>query len=80
MDKAKLNGGIDRLASALRDVVREAAGEAIEKGVAPLRQDIAAFKAETEKQFAEVRGEIGQLHHKTDWPQGGAKPSPARDG
>ena len=78
MDKAKLNGSIDRLASALRDVVREAAGEAIDKGVAPLREDIAAFKADTEKRFAEVRGEIAQLHHKTDWQQGGAKPSATR--
>ena len=73
MDSAKLNGSIDRLASALRDVVREAAGEAIDKGVAPLREDIAGLKTD----MAKVRGEVAQIHHKLDWSAGKRAEAPS---
>lgn len=55
-----LNGGIDRLALALRDVFREATAEAVSKGVAPLHKGVSELSAGV----AEVRGETSQIHHK----------------
>ena len=52
--KEKLNGSVDRLAEALRDVVREAAHEAME----PLRKEMKAGFEQVDKELSELRGEL----------------------
>ena len=70
-DKGKLNDGADLLA----DAMRRAFTDAVEAGVAPLREDVAGLREDVaglKTDVAEVRGEISQLHHKKNWP---AKPA-----
>ena len=64
---AKLNGSAERFAIALRDMVREAAGEALE----PLKADIATLKTDVatlKTDVAEICGEVAQLQHRRLWP------------
>ena len=66
-DRDNLNGGIDRLALALRDVFREATAEAVSTGVAPLRRSVSELTTSVSglsTGVAEVRGETSQIHHK----------------
>lgn len=53
----KLNGSVDRLAEALRDVVREAAQEAI----APMRNEITGLRKEMNAGFARIDNDIAEL-------------------
>ena len=46
-DKGKMNGGVDLLAKAMRQVFTEA----VEEGVAPLRQDVADLKQNVDERF-----------------------------
>ena len=41
---SKLNGSAERFTAALRDLVSEAAGNAAEKAVQPIREDMAAME------------------------------------
>ena len=52
----------NRSADLLADAMRRAFTDAVEAGVAPLREDVAGLREDV----AEVRGEISQLHHKKD--------------
>ena len=51
MAKDKLNGSAERFAAALRDMVREAATEAVK----PVRDDLAKLRSDMESGFAELR-------------------------
>ncbi len=58
MAKDKLNGSAERFAAALRDMVRDAAREAVE----PIKDDIGALKADVgalKTDVAELRGDMG---------------------
>ena len=73
----KLNGSMDMLAQAMRRVFREAVEEgvaplrndvaSVKEGVASVKEDVAEFKAETHENFAQVRGEVAQLQHDKRW-------------
>lgn len=72
MSRHELNGSVGLLARAMREVVREAAGEAVE----PLRQDVAKVEKRLggmEKEIrnldaglGKVRGEVSSVNKKVD--------------
>ena len=53
----KLNGSIDRLAAALRDVVKESAAEAVQ----PLREEIQSVREEMQNGFAQVNKDLAEV-------------------
>ena len=57
---SKLNGSVERLAEALRDVVREGAEEA----VAPLREEMQAGFARIDSELTEIRGEVRETEER----------------
>ena len=68
MAKGKLNGSAERFAMALRDMVREAAAEAVEPlkadvatlktDVANLKTDVADLRTHTDEQFTQLRSDM----------------------